>query len=316
MDFLECRGTHADVLTFLASSSDPLSTKLNMTKTAAEQSTPHQGLPLTEENGGLSHQGGNKTTARILRVLSAFLENPRAGYRVSELCKKLGIPKQPMIRALHTLVEEGYLCKKVDGAGYEIGYRIIELGSFDQVEPDLLEIAMPTMQRLHLLTGETVSLAVRVGDSMSVVDHIDGRWPQTGKVRKGRPMLLNIGPVSRTVLAFLSDHEIQDFIARHTPLPAMTSNAITDPVALWAEIRSTRQRGYGEGTVLPGVSAFGFPLFGADNRPHGSIGLLGLTEDIHGLHMRSTFGAILRLIEELNEQTRLFHANPGIEIGL
>ena len=263
-----------------------------------------------------SQPATNKTTARILRVLSAFLENPSSGYRVTELCKKLGIPKQTIIRALQTLVEEGYLCRSARGAGYELGYRVLELGNFDQVEPELLEVAMPNMERMHVLTGETVALAVRMGDHTTTVDYIDGKWPLTGRVRKGHLMLLNIGPVSRTILAFLSDPEIHDFLARHNPLPAITPNSITDPRALWDEVHATRIRGYGEGLVWPGVTTFGFPIFGADNRPHGALSLIGLTEDMQGERVRSALAAILKMMEDLNVQTRLFHANSQIEIGL
>ena len=261
-------------------------------------------------------RGSNRTTGLVLRVLSAFLEGPETGYRVKDLRTKLGIPKQTTVRALQTLEQEGYVIRRANGIGYELGYRIIELGSFDQVEPDLLEVATSTVQRVHALTGETVSLAARLGDCTQLLDYIDGNWPLTGRLRKGQAMMLSIGPVSRTVLAFLSDSEIQDFIARNTPLPATTSNAITDPETIWEEIQVTRARGYGTGLVLPGVYAIGLPIFGADNRPHGAIAIIGLTEDITGPRVLANLDEILKLLNKLNEQTRLFHADPRIEIGL
>ena len=226
------------------------------------------------------------------------------------------MPKQTMIRALRTLLDEGYICKRVADPGYELGYRIIEFGNFDQVEPDLLEIAMPIMQRMRVLTGETVVLSARVGDHTTVLEHLDGKWPLPSIIRKGRPMPLNIGPVSWAVLAFLSDPEIHDFIARHTPLPAITPNAITDPTELWRTINVNRSRGYGIGTVMPGVTVIGFPIFGADNRPHGAVSLIGLSEDILGASVQTAIGPIRKLVDELNDQARLFHAKPSVEIGL
>lgn len=265
---------------------------------------------------GVTLRAANKTTSRVLRVLSAFLENSGAGYRINELSRKLGIPKQTTIRALQTLAREGYVVARPNGAGYDLGYRIFELGNLDKVEQDLLAIATPTMQRMSVLTGETISLSTRVGDHTVYMDSIDGHWPLTGQLRKGQMTMLHVGPVSRTVLAYLSDFEIQDFIARHSPLPAFTENAITSPEQLWVEIREIRERGYGEGVVLPGVYTIGFPIFGSDNRPHGSIAIVGLTGHITGPRVRSSLGEIIELIDELNEQTRLFHAEQGIDIAL
>lgn len=258
----------------------------------------------------------NQTAVRILRVLAAFLERPGSGYRVSELCKRLEIPKQAMIRALQALLEEGYVCRAAQGAGYELGYRMLEIGHFDRVEPDLLEIALPAMQRMHALTAESVSLAARAGDTTTVLGYLDGRWPLTGRIRKGRPMALNIGPVSRTVLACLSDDEINDFIARHNPLPAMTANAVTDPIVLWDEIRATRARGYGQGIVIPGVAVLGFPIFGADDRPHGALSVIGSSDDIYGPRVQAALPALLRIMEELNVQTRLLPEQSALEIAL
>lgn len=279
-------------------------------------SSPQGTGPVSAERGAQAYAAINKTTARTLRILTTFLENPEAGYRVSELCRLLDMPKQTMIRALRTLQNEGYICKRVQGAGYELGYRIIELGNFDQVEPDLLEIAMPIMQRMRVLTGETVAIVARVGDHTTLLEHLDGSWPLPPVIRKGRPMPLNIGPSSCAVLAFLSDPEIHDFIARHTPLPAITPNAITDPEELWRIIHANRSRGYGIGTVMPGITTIGFPIFGADNRPHGAVSLIGLSEEILGTRVQGTIGTIKKLIEELNEQARLFHASSSYEIGL
>lgn len=258
----------------------------------------------------------NRTTSTVLRVLGEFLHDPGSGFRVSEVCASLGISKQTVVRCLQTLAREGYIIRRAQGAGYELGYRVIELGGFEQAEPDLQEIAASTMQRMHELCGETVSLAARVGDHLVLLEFIDGRWPLSGRMRRGHVMNLNIGPSSRTVLAFLSDSEIEDFIARHSPLPAVTVNAITDVDSLWMNIRSTREQGYGAGEVLPGVYSLGFPIFGTDDRPHGTVALVGRTEDLTGPRVQTHLGTLIELVQELNDQTRLIHAGPRFKIGL
>jgi DNA-binding IclR family transcriptional regulator len=269
-----------------------------------------------DERATPGYNAVNKTTARTLRVLTAFLESPGTGFRVAELCRRLNIPKQSMIRALRMLMDEGYICKRQQGAGYDLGYRVVELGNFDQIEPELLEIALPFMQRMHSLTGETVVLLSRVGDYASVVEHIDGRWPLPSFIRKGRPMLLNVGAVSASILANLADAEVHDFIARHTPLPAIAPNSISDPERLWESIRTVRGRGYGLGPVMTGIATIGFPVFGAEEKPHGAVSLIGHEEQILALPGGTVLETLQRMVGELNEQTRLFHAAPNVEVGL
>jgi DNA-binding IclR family transcriptional regulator len=258
----------------------------------------------------------NKTTARTLRVLTTFLESPGTGFRIAELCRRLDIPKQSMIRVLRMLMDEGYICKRRHGAGYDLGYRVVELGNFDQIEPELLEIALPIMQRMHSLTGETVVLMSRVGDYTTIVEHIDGRWPLPSYIRKGRPMLLNVGTTSASILAHLTDPEIHDFIARHTPLPASVPNAISDPKRLWDLVQTMRDRGYGLGPVMNGISTIGFPIFGAEDKPQGAVSLVGHDEQILGLPGQAALASLQKWVGELNDQTRLFHASPPAEIAL
>jgi DNA-binding IclR family transcriptional regulator len=269
-----------------------------------------------EERAAPGYHAVNKTTARTLRVLTAFLESPGTGFRVAELCRRLNIPKQSMIRALRMLMDEGYICKRQQGAGYDLGYRVVELGNFDQIEPELLEIALPVLQRMHSLTGETTVLLSRVGDYASVVENIDGRWPLPAFIRKGRPMLLNVGAVSISILAHLADPEIHDFIARHTPLPAIAPNSISEPERLWESIRTVRGRGYGLGPVMNGITTIGFPVFGAEDKPHGAVSLVGHDEQLLGLPGSTMLSTLQKMVAELNEQTRLFHAVPNVEVGL
>lgn len=258
----------------------------------------------------------NKATVRTLRLLALFLENPRGDFRVTDLCKKLDINKQTAIRSLQTLLEEGYLVKNAQGNRYELGYRIAELGHFDQAEPDLVEIAMPYMQQLHALTGATVTLAMRVGDHQLILEGIDGKWPLLAKLGRGKPMPLYLGPVSRMLLASLPDIEIQDYLARHMPLKKLTPLTITDPDLLMKDIQRSREMGIAQGEAAPGVGVVGFPIFGFDGRMHGTIGILDRIERIQSPEFQALIPSLRKLMDELNSQTRLFQSEQDAEILL
>ena len=99
------------------------------------------------------------------------------------------------------------------------------------------------MRRLVDATGHSAVLSVMHEASvihlLAVEDRlfVDGRW------RVGRWMPYHTTSSGRVLLAFGSEEELEQLIARHG-LPRLTANSITDPATLRASIRKVRQQGY------------------------------------------------------------------------
>ena len=93
-------------------------------------------------------------------------------------------------------------------------------------------------------------------------------------------------------------------------------NAISDPERLWELVHTVRNRGYGLGPVMSGISTIGFPIFGAEDRPQGAVSLVGHDEQILGLPEQPALASLQKMVGELNDQTRLFHASPAVEAAL
>jgi len=251
----------------------------------------------------------NKATARILEVLTQFRSRSKQNHRVIELSRTLGMSKQMVIRALHTLGSEGYVVKSVDGTGYEPGYRILELGGFDPTEPDLRQICSTYMQQIHALTRATVLLAIPVGYHAIVIDGIDGSEDggfQLKRHRRGYLIPLNVGPLCRPILAFLPDEEIRKFIQEAAPFSGALARNLVDPnaEALWAHIRVIRERGYdiGGGEMIPGSLGIGFPIRNGAGYPLGAISVS--VERFGGDKLPKLIPKIRQVIDELNERTR------------
>ena len=256
----------------------------------------------------------NKSTARILEVFSCFRDGQRS-LRVSDLTRTLGMTKQMVIRALKTLLLQGYIVKDAEGRGYELGYRILELGNFDSAEPDLRQICAPYMQQIHALTRSLVLLAVPVGYHAIVIDGIDAlshHGFQLQRHRRGYPIPLNLGPMARAILAFLPDKEIQMFIEQGAPFANVSARYVADPDAdaLWAHIRLIRERGYdlGGGELIAGSFGMAFPIFDSTGYPIGAISL-GM-EEVHANpeRQRALIPVLKQIMDNLNQQTRLLHS--------
>lgn len=262
----------------------------------------------TSENAGREL---NRATARVLEVLTSFAKDI-SGYGVTELSQLLGMTKNMTYRALTTLVEQGYLMRASDSALYQLGYRILELQSPLTVEPDFRSICAPYLKRIHALTGESVSLAVRALDFCVLIDGIETRKPGIWRVRIGDVLPL-FGPASgRVMLAFLSDRDIADYIARNRPMTYARTGETFSPDELRRQISLIRDQGYAR-VVRPAPSpmvSLSFPVQDLDGRLHGVISVGGPPERSR-TELDAHMDELLALVTELNSRSRLFSANAA-----
>lgn len=256
------------------------------------------------EGGARSH---NKATARVLRVLSAFAgSNPSFG--VTELSIELGMTKNLVFRALGTLVEQGLLVRDAKGTRYELGYGVVRLIDRNLPPPDFRALAEPYIEELHELTGATVQVAIKIGDHVTVIDGLEGVGPIIVRSKLGVVMPLHASAASRAILASLTDAEIQAYVDENSPLPSFTETTITDPEALWAEIRGVRERGYAVGfqDFFRSGAAVAFPILGIDTAPHGAIVVGVPTERDQSEQLEAFLPGIMTIIDGLREKAALY----------
>lgn len=251
----------------------------------------------------------NKSSARILRVLSLFGEAGETSLGVSELSRRLGMTKNMVFRALNTLAEEGLVTREAQGGRYALGYGIFDLCTANLEITDIRSLCAPFLRRIHDLTGESVMLSIVVGHSSVVVDGIEGRGPLLSRVTHGRPIPLHAGPGSRTLLAFLGDEEIRRYLEVRSPLEQVTPTTIVDPAALWDEILLVRARGYALGyrDNLSGVTGVAFPVFDADGVVQGAVSVGGPEDQFDDAMLAAFVPGIARIVDELNQRSRLLH---------
>lgn len=256
----------------------------------------------------------NKATERVLRVLDAFADDPCARHGVTALSAQLGMTKNMVFRALATLAGEGFVVREAGGR-YALGFRVFELRNAAVAEPDLRAICAPYLKRMHDLTGETVTLSIPVGFSSVVIDGIEGRNPVITRVLHGRTIPLHAGPGSRAILAFLSDAEIDAFLAAHSPLARITPTTIVEPALLWREIRTVRRRGHsiGYGDHVVNSAAVAFPVLGADGRPLGAIAVGTPAPGPGWRRIKARIPALRAIMDELNDRVQLIGVAPLLQ---
>lgn len=107
--------------------------------------------------------------ARGISLLAAFSPD-RVSMSAGDLARETGLPKSTITRLSYTLNKLGYLMFREDIGHYQLHPRILTLGYPVLANIDRRHIAAPLMQDLAKQSGGTVSLGIRDGLSMILIE--------------------------------------------------------------------------------------------------------------------------------------------------
>jgi len=180
--------------------------------------------------------------ARAMRLLDALAAQPEP-VSLKELARATGLHPSTTHRILSDLAVGRYV-ERVDSGVYQLGMRLLELGSRVKGRFNVRDVAAQAMQALHKLTGQTVNLAVQQGDE---IVYIDRAWSE----RSGMQVVRAIGgraPLHLTstgkLFLLASDPRVVRAYALRTGLPGQTANSLTSLERLEHELAQIRRLGY------------------------------------------------------------------------
>ena len=131
-----------------------------------------------------------------------------------ELAALLDADKSATLRSLAFLEEHGLLRRDAATKKYRIGPGLLSLSAMAIRKADLPQVAQPYLARLRDLTGETVSLHVRVGDERVCISGAESPQVVQRVLTIGEPVSLCLGPTGKVILAFLPEVERDGIVAR------------------------------------------------------------------------------------------------------
>ncbi|QOZ43734.1 IclR family transcriptional regulator [Bradyrhizobium sp. CCBAU 53340] len=212
-----------------------------------------------------------KSLLKSLEVLEAVAEMQPVG--VSELARRLDLPKSTTQRILQTFATTGWL-RPVGGEAtrWQIGHRVLHLQVPELQAGQLYVAARKPMQELRDQVNETVHLSILDGlDAMLLIDRVDC----TQNVRTFSPIgdrsPIHATAIGTAVMAHLAPDQIDAVINRG--LTRYTESTITDPQELRAELARVRERGYSLNLCCyrPAVCAIGAAILDPQGRPVGGL---------------------------------------------
>jgi DNA-binding IclR family transcriptional regulator len=156
----------------------------------------------------------------ILEIVAAEPEKPKP---LGEIADSLGLNHGTCANIMKTLVSRKYLEQVGTKKGYILGSRAYTLSGNDSYRKDLVEAAMPEMEKLTASINENSLLAVTHGENRLVIHRVSAE--QELQVRTAAEKRIYDAASGRMLFAMMSDADIERFIMKYG-LPA---------TEMWAE---------------------------------------------------------------------------------
>lgn len=170
---------------------------------------------------------------RISLVLDAF-DGP-GRLTLAQIVRRTGLPRSSAHRMLERLVQLRWLRRS--GRDYELGMRLVELGSLAVHQDRLVRAATPLLGELHRATGLVVHLAVLDGCDVVYLDKVGDRLMSPLPTRVGGRQPAHCTAVGKAILAYSGEVAGVDLGAR------LTKYSIASTPQLTAELAKVRAHG-------------------------------------------------------------------------
>lgn len=240
-------------------------------------------------------RSGAQAVERALAVLRSFEASDDA-LGVTDLAKNTGLTVSTTHRLARALTDGGLLLQDPRSERYQLGPALVALGR--KAEERLgYSHALPALQELSEVTGESINLGIRAGSEVHVVLDVASSQPLRFDQAPGTRVPLHLSAMGKCLMANSVDIDAE--IATLGELAKATDRTITDPEELRAELEQVRERGWAlnDEERNPGVRAIAAPVL----RPGG--GVLGAIA-IQGPTVRITDERLPELADQIGRTAR------------
>jgi DNA-binding IclR family transcriptional regulator len=233
---------------------------------------------------------------------------------LGEISVKTRMDKATCLRFLGALESIGVVRRDQSTRLYEMGPKAIFFSNGFLKTLRVEERVRPYLERLVAETEETAFYSVR-RDSTRVPFYVqESRHVTRTQVEIGMAVALTNGCISRAILAFLPEQEIEGLI-RNEPIVPATPWSITDPKEIRKRIAEIRARGYSVGIreIAQNTNAVAAPVFNGEG-VIASMAIVGPTERLTRKACEK-FGPLVRDYARKVSEEMGFHALEAFARG-
>ena len=220
------------------------------------------------------------SVSRALIILE-LLAQSRRGLSLSDISRKLVLPKSSVHLLVKTLELMGYLKNNRVNGRYYFGLKLVSLSHTALENLDLREQARPFLQDLMLRSGLTVHMAILEQAEAVIIEKVEAPGMLRLATWVGRRLEANSSGVGKALLAFAPEQNINQRVAGR-PLTRHNKNTITSLERLIRELKKIRELGYAfedeEGEI--GFRCIGVPIYDSGGNLISAISIAGTTAQI------------------------------------
>jgi DNA-binding IclR family transcriptional regulator len=232
------------------------------------------------------------------RAMSLFelLAECQTGLTLSQLSRKLDIPKSTAHYLLHTLHTRGYVQRSTDGRHYSLGLRFADVARGDNAELSLRTLAVPYLRQIVARLDLTATLAVRRSAEAVLVARVESRHDAGGGAWVGRHVDLHCTAQGKALIVNLSEEELSKLFAGRE-LARFTTKTICSLSALKAHLIEVKARGFAvnDEEMVTGIRAVAAPVVDSLGTVIASVTVRGTTRLIP-THLMAQLGREMILV--------------------
>ncbi|MFC4200732.1 IclR family transcriptional regulator [Candidimonas humi] len=179
---------------------------------------------------------------RAMQLLDVLARQPEP-VALKDIAAVTGLHTSTAHRILNDLVAGRYV-ERVDSGLYQLGMRLLELGSLVKGRLNVREVALDAMRELHKITGQTVNLSLQQGDE---IVYVERAWSERSGMQVVRAIggraPLHLTSTGKLFLSMSDPRQVRAYAMR-TGLAGTTRNSITKLDQLERDLALVRRHGY------------------------------------------------------------------------
>jgi DNA-binding IclR family transcriptional regulator len=225
----------------------------------------------------VSSERGSQAVHRVLRVLLCW-STGEPTRSLTEISQDAQLTLPTAHRMIKALQREGFLALDSASGRYGLGPTVMDLARVilqRTDEDELVLVAMPHLERIRAITGETVGLHLPAAESRICVAELVSRAPIRTATGIGRTYRLPAGAAGRVLIAWSPERTALALanIGGDTGASAKKRHEFT------AASGRIREAGYAisEGETIEGARAIALPIFASNADVRAAVNVTGPT---------------------------------------
>lgn len=217
------------------------------------------------------------SVGRAFSILE-FLNSSKRGWNISEVSRKLQIPKSTTHVLMTTLYQLGYL--QQSSRHFHLSAKLFGLGRNAITENALPQIALPHLRWLGQETKLTAHVGILEKDQVVFVQKVDGPGIIKFDTYIGKCSALHCTSLGKALLAFQPEERIASLLSNYS-FDRFTKKTIDSDKALLNELARVRQQHFAiddEEEEL-GIRCIAAPIFATEG-VLGAVSVTGTTNQI------------------------------------